>query len=132
MPLINILSISQQVMLVYMLGLVYISRFCRFVGLFILGGTKMGWKGYESTIPVGMIFRKMYCQKCGNRLKKKKISYTYKKGDPNYSNRILGHSTIGMDKLQLSHYIYQCPTCGNETTYEDQCIIAKQQKEKKK
>ena len=33
----------------------------------------MGWKGYESTISLGMIFKKMYCHKCGNLLKRKKL-----------------------------------------------------------
>lgn len=39
----------------------------------------MGWKGYESTISLGMIFIKMYCHKCGNILKRKKsVMFTKK------------------------------------------------------
>lgn len=92
----------------------------------------MGWKGYESTISLGMIFKKMYCLQCGNRLKKKKISNLYEKGDPNYSNDILGHATIGMDKIEKVYYIYCCPNCGMEITYDEQCAIAKNQKLLKK
>ena len=92
----------------------------------------MGWKGYESTISLGMIFKKMYCHKCGNRLKRKKISNTYKKGEPGYSNDVLGHSTIGMDRIERVYYIYRCPDCGFEITYDEQCVIAKKQRRLKK
>lgn len=92
----------------------------------------MGWKGYEAEIPVGMIFKKMYCHKCGNRLKIKKVSNIYKKGDPNYTNKILGHATIGMDRIEVGHYIYQCTNCNFEITYDEQCIISKKQKRLKK
>ena len=85
----------------------------------------MGWKGYELRISPLMIFRKMYCHKCGSKLKIKKVSETYKKGDPEYSNEILGHSTIGMNRKEVVRYIYKCPGCASEITYEDQCKIAK-------
>lgn len=88
----------------------------------------MGWKGYESTISLGMIFKKMYCQKCGNTLRRKKISNIYKKGDPNYSNDILGHATIGMDRIEKVYHVYYCPNCGFEITYEEQCVVRKRQK----
>ena len=34
----------------------------------------MGWKGSEIEMPVGMIFKRMFCHKCGARLKKEKIT----------------------------------------------------------
>ena len=34
----------------------------------------MGWKGLEIEMPVGMIFKRMFCHKCGARLKKEKIT----------------------------------------------------------
>ena len=89
----------------------------------------MGWKGYESKIPVGMILRKMYCHRCGVQLKIEKLSNIYQKGDNEYSNKILGHSTLGMDKLEQVCYIYRCPNCNTKITYEDQCLVAKKQKE---
>jgi len=92
----------------------------------------MGWKGYESSIALGMIFRKMYCHKCGYKLKKIKIKNICKKGDADYSNHILGHTVIGMDKIEKVHYIYQCPNCYSEITYDEQRIIAKKQKQLKK
>ena len=92
----------------------------------------MGWRGSETTIPVGMIFRKMFCHKCGTQLRKEKITKTYKKGDPEYSNNILGHSTLGMSEISKSYYIYKCINCGAEIDYDHQCVIAKKQKLLKK
>ena len=88
----------------------------------------MGWKGYETTIDVGMIFKKMYCHKCGNRLKKKKISNTYKKGDPKFSRWLMNNLTIFMDRKEESYYIYKCPNCEAEISYDTQCLVAKLQK----
>ena len=92
----------------------------------------MGWKGLEINIPVGMIFRKMFCHKCGAQLKKEKITETYKKGEKGYSNKILGHSTVGMSQITKSHYIYKCPSCDSKISYDYQCVIAKKQKLLKK
>ena len=92
----------------------------------------MGWKGYEFTAPLGMLFRKMYCHKCGNKLKKKKESRIFRKGEPGYSNDILGQSTIGMDRIEKAWYVYWCPDCNTKITYGEQCIIAKEQKKQKK
>ena len=88
----------------------------------------MGWKGYELKIPVGMIFRKMYCCKCGARLVKHKTSRLYKKGDVDYQSHILGHSTLGMSKILSESYIYFCPICENITTYDQQLEVARKQK----
>ena len=85
----------------------------------------MGWKGYESRISLEMLFRKMYCHKCGARLKIKKVTKIYNKGDSEYSDMILGHGTIGMDKKEVSHYVYLCPICHLETTYDEQREINK-------
>ena len=92
----------------------------------------MGWIGYENKIDIGMLFKKMYCHKCGNLLKRKKITNLYKKGEHSYTNFILGRPTIGMNRIQKCYYIYVCPNCGLEITYDKQCIIAKQQKKDKK
>lgn len=92
----------------------------------------MGWKGYEAEIPAGMVFKKMYCHKCGEKFKIKKISYILKKGEDGYSNDILGHPTIGMDKKEIWYYIYKCPNCGFEISYDEQVRISKIQKKKKK
>ena len=92
----------------------------------------MGWKGYEYKIPLGMIFKKMYCHQCGVLLKREKITDTYLKGQDGYSNEILGHSTLGMSKIERSYYMYKCPGCGLKISYDMQCIIAQKQKQAKK
>lgn len=91
----------------------------------------MGWKGYEAKIPVGMIFRRMYCHKCETKLSKCKISEVLQKGEYGYRDHILGHPTIGMDEIEIAAYVYKCPNCGNVTTYEEQLRISKVQKQSK-
>lgn len=92
----------------------------------------MGWRGYESEIDLGMLFRKMYCHKCGTRLKRKKITAIYHKGAPEYDNYVAGIHTLGMSEKAVSHYVYQCPKCNSEITYDDQCLISKRQRQQKK
>ena len=93
----------------------------------------MGWRGYKGTLDVGMLFRKMYCHKCGAKLKIKKNTVIVSKGDEGYSNRIPGHFiALGMSSYYDVSYIYCCPTCGLDITYDKQCIVAKKQKRLKK
>lgn len=88
----------------------------------------MGWRGYELEIPTGMLFRKMYCSKCGEKLKLQKQSQTIKKGEEGYQSHILGHTTIGMTEITKAEYVYICPECGQITTYDRQLQIRKRQK----
>lgn len=89
----------------------------------------MGWKGYRTEIPAGMLFRKMHCCACGSRLKRHKISRVFKKGEDGYENRIcMFQTTLGMDRIERGYFIYKCPDCGRMTTYEKQLEISKIQK----
>lgn len=95
----------------------------------------MGWRGRMLTIPVGMVFRKMYCHQCGAKLKKEKTSKVYKKGELGYTNQLPGHFgeiPLGMSELEKVGYFYQCPNCKLAITYDEQCMIAKKQKQLKK
>ena len=93
----------------------------------------MGMTSYEITIPIGMIFRKMFCHKCGTQLKKEKISKIYKKGESGFHKlNMLSGTTFGISQLKETNYIYKCPKCGAKITYDNQCIIAKKQKRLKK
>ncbi len=91
----------------------------------------MGWRGFKGEIDSGMLFKKMYCKNCGTRLKIKKNTKIINKGDEGYSNRIAGHA-IGMSSYYSVTYIYCCPNCGLEITYDEQCVVAKKQKKLKK
>ena len=41
-------------------------------------------------------------------------------------------NTLGMSSYYDVTHIYCCPSCGLETIYDDQCVVAKQQKLLKK
>lgn len=88
----------------------------------------MGWRGSVSEIDSGMLFKKMYCKKCGERLKKKKNTEIIKKGDPRFSRRIGRYIMIGMTSYSMNTYTYLCPNCGFEISYDEQVKIAKIQK----
>ena len=46
----------------------------------------MGWTGcYIEIPPLTTIFKKMYCHKCGERIKKRTESTLYEKGDIGYT-----------------------------------------------
>ena len=86
-------------------------------------------KGYEFKMPIGMLFKRMYCSKCGTKLVKYKVTHTYHKGDEGYQNHILGHATIGMDKIFIGTYVYKCNNCNTIITYDDQLKVSKTQKQ---
>ena len=88
----------------------------------------MGWTGYESEMDAGMLFLKMYCSKCGTRLKKQKVVNIFSKGEEEFRNHLLGKTTIGMTKIKKVHYVYKCPTCQDIITYDEQKKIRKIQK----
>ena len=88
--------------------------------------------GYKMQIPVGMIFRKMYCRYCGERLKVHKIVDVYTVGDPNFSRTMkigpAGHKIVNIHSQTLVTYVYKCPDCGKAVTYEEQVYFSKIQK----
>lgn len=88
----------------------------------------MGWRGSVSEIDFGMLFKKMYCKNCGERLKKKKNTEIIKKGDPRFSRRIGRYIMIGLTSYSMHTYTYLCPNCGLELSYDEQVKIAKIQK----
>lgn len=88
----------------------------------------MGWTGQESHISLGIFFRTMYCSKCAAKLKKCRLTRTIRKGGLEFNSAVLNNRTVGMDAKQKVSYVYRCPKCGQETSYEDQILISKQQK----
>ena len=89
----------------------------------------MGWQGHQREIALGMIFKKMYCQYCGTKLRIKKNTRIVNKGDKGFSTRMPGpRNALGMSSYRLVTYTYMCPKCNSEITYNDQCIVAKKQK----
>lgn len=92
----------------------------------------MGWTGYEIDIPLDIFFKKMYCHKCGAKMKKSKSSITTRRGEFGFSNRLAGKPTIGMSQRNDLFIIFICPLCGNTQTDENQKRISKLQKNLKK
>lgn len=88
------------------------------------------WKSTEYQLDIGMIFKKMYCHKCGTKLKKEKTSKILKKGDKEFSRHVAGMTAIGPGYNKVYTYYYVCPKCKNAITYEAQLKISKIQKQK--
>ena len=87
---------------------------------------------YEIKVHVGMLFKKMFCCKCGIKLQKKKMSKINFKGDIGFKRIKYGH-TISLDKKQIiDSVVYFCPNCNIITKYPVQLIISKIQKKKNK
>ena len=86
--------------------------------------------GYEMKIPIGMLYKKMFCCKCGAKLQKKKISKLISKGDTDYKRIKYGHTVI-LDKRQIrERLVYFCPFCNIITEYIEQLRISNIQKKK--
>ena len=84
--------------------------------------------GYEIKIPVGMLFKKMFCCKCGAKLQKKKLSKINLKGDADFKSIKYGHTVI-LDKHQtIDKIVYFCPNCNIITEYNEQLRISSIQK----
>lgn len=79
------------------------------------------------TMPMGMLWKKMYCSQCGKPLLKKKVSNTYKRGDPGFKTFLLG-GVISVYSYTEVTYIYFCPTCRREISYDDQIEVERTQK----
>ena len=87
-------------------------------------------KGVEIYMPYGMIFRRMWCANCGAKLKRHKVSTTYRKDDEGYKSKMRagGATFYNLETYTKIIYNYQCPECGKVTTYEEQVELAKIQK----
>ena len=85
-------------------------------------------KNFSVTIPIGMIFHKFYCHKCGSRLEKSARKRTVRRGDPDYKKyRKIGDSYVIGD-IEVTQYDFLCPSCGEITGYDEQCILGYIQK----
>ena len=87
-------------------------------------------KNKTASIPMGMLMKKFYCHKCGERLQKHPHTRTLRPGDPDYRkhNRI-NHRTHMVGDVDVTEYEFRCPACGTTTEYDDQCVIAAIQKQ---
>ena len=86
------------------------------------------------TMNPAMLCRKMYCQHCGNKLKRNKKTKIYTPDDPEFSRLMknLRGGIININEHQDVRYNYICPSCNIETEYDEHVKIAKKQKQLKK
>jgi predicted RNA-binding Zn-ribbon protein involved in translation (DUF1610 family) len=90
--------------------------------------------GATASIPVAMLFKKYYCHKCGERLKRQKVKKTLNPGDLGYEaaekELFHGHRMVGKSgPISVTEYVFNCPTCGNTISFEEQEDIAAKQKD---
>lgn len=86
-------------------------------------------RSYEFRISPGMLFKRAYCCKCGEKLKKQFITVGY---DPNDTDRAVGtkyYLYAPHDGTEYKDCFYVCYGCGYAISYDDQKIIAEYQKE---
>jgi DNA-directed RNA polymerase subunit RPC12/RpoP len=81
----------------------------------------------EYEMPLGMLIRKMYCAGCGTRLVRKKVRKTYRRGEEGFRNTLSNRSTINVQSYTAVTYVYRCPNCNKEISYDDQVKVAKKQ-----
>ena len=84
-------------------------------------------KGYS--IPVGMLWKKMYCFRCGTMLNKKKKVDTYQRGEPGFQTVLVGGRINLSSSFSHATYTYVCPNCCSEISYDDQLDVESAQKE---
>ena len=86
-------------------------------------------KNRSVSIPIAMVTKKFYCHKCGEQLSKNSKTRTVKPEDPDYikHNRI-NHRTHMIGDVEVTEYVFQCPSCGNIIEYDEQCVIGEIQK----
>ena len=83
--------------------------------------------GKTWTIPAGMVLKKYYCHKCGERLEKEKTHRVVTEDDRDYySYHDRGHFPKG--DYDVYGYRFKCPSCESRITYDDQRVIEMIQK----
>ena len=82
------------------------------------------------SIPFGMAFKKYYCSKCGEMLKKEKTHRVVTKDDKDYY-QYHKHGTFPLRDYDVYGYRFKCPSCEARISYDDQCIIERIQKQRK-
>ncbi len=84
-------------------------------------------KGKSYSIPLGMVFKKYYCSKCGTKLEKEKTHRVVTKDDKDYYQ----YHEYGMFPLHdydVYSYQFKCPSCEERISFDEQCIIERIQK----
>ncbi len=84
-------------------------------------------KNKHYSIPIGMVFKKHYCAKCGTKLEKEKIHRIVSKDDQDYYE-YHDYGTFPRRDYDVYSYRYKCPFCYNQISYTEQSILNRIQK----
>lgn len=85
------------------------------------------------SIPIAMIFKKYYCHKCGERLKRQKVTQVLNPGDPGYvaaRRQVMdNYEILGKPgSVSVIHYVFACPACRATITFDEQKDVSVKQK----
>ena len=81
------------------------------------------------SIPMGMVFGKFYCHKCGEKLKNVPVlDRTVHPGDPGWLKESKIGNTHYLGSVEKYDYQFTCPSCGHEMDYSKQCTYKQIQK----
>lgn len=83
--------------------------------------------GKSVSLPLGMVFKKYHCAKCGAKLEKEKTHRVVTKDDPDYF-RYHSYGKFPRRDYDVYDYRFRCPDCGARVSYNEQCILAGIQK----
>ena len=93
----------------------------------------MRGKSYEFSISPGMLFKKMYCCKCGEKLKREFFVVGYSEDEgctcAGFSGSILSFSYRPPRTTEYQECFYVCHGCNYAISYDDQKMVAEYQKE---
>lgn len=79
-------------------------------------------KGKSWSIPIGMVFKKYYCCKCGNKLKKEQTHRVVTKEDKDYY-QYQKYNTFPRYDQDVYDFRFMCPSCEKRISFTEQCII---------
>ena len=81
------------------------------------------------SIPMGMVFGKFYCHKCGEKLKNVPVmERTVHPGDSDWFKESKIGNTHYLGSVEKYDYQFKCPSCGHEMDYHTQCTYKQIQK----
>lgn len=92
-------------------------------------------RSYSFSIPFGMIFRRMHCCRCGEKLKRKFMTVAYDPENKSSKYAFFSGTSIGVsnryhpDGVEYKECFYICNRCGYAISYNDQKVVADYQRE---
>lgn len=83
--------------------------------------------GKSYSIPLGMVFGKYYCAKCGAKLIKERTHRIVTQCDRDYY-QYHDFGTFPLRDYDVYDYRFKCPSCNARISFDEQCIINRIQK----